>query len=83
MQVCRAEACQARGANGLLAKATEMATGFDVEVDEVFCLGNCALGPSVAVDGRLHGGVDEVALGTIIARRNAARRARRAASRDQ
>ncbi len=24
----------------------------------MFCLGNCALGPSVAVDGRLHGGVD-------------------------
>ncbi len=66
VQVCRAEACQARGANGLLAKATEMAAGIDVEVEEVFCLGNCALGPSVAVDGRLHGGVDEVVLGTIL-----------------
>ena len=68
VQVCRAEACQARGANGLLAKATEMAAGIDVEVDEVFCLGNCALGPSVAVDGRLYGGVDEVELGAIINR---------------
>jgi formate dehydrogenase iron-sulfur subunit len=68
VQVCRAEACQARGANGLLARATEMAAGVDVEVDEVFCLGNCALGPSVAVDGRLYGGVDEVALGAIIHR---------------
>ncbi len=68
VHVCRAEACQARGANGLLAKATEMAAGIDVEVDEVFCLGNCALGPSVAVDGRLFGGVDEVALGAIISR---------------
>ena len=29
--------------------------GADVEVDEVFCLGNCALGPSGTVDGRLHG----------------------------
>ena len=26
-----------------------------VEVDEVFCLGNCALGPSGMLDGRLHG----------------------------
>jgi formate dehydrogenase iron-sulfur subunit len=66
VQVCRAEACQARGGNGLLAKATELANGVDIEVDEVFCLGNCALGPSVAVDGRLYGHVDEVALATIV-----------------
>jgi len=68
VQVCRAEACQARGANGLMARATELATGIDIEVEEVFCLGNCALGPSVAVDGRLYGGVDDVALGAIINR---------------
>jgi formate dehydrogenase subunit gamma len=29
--------------------------GDDVEVAEVFCLGNCALGPSGTLDGRLHG----------------------------
>ncbi len=68
VQVCRAEACQARGGNGLLAKAVELAAGADVEVDEVFCLGNCALGPSVAVDGRVFGGVDEVAITTIVNR---------------
>ncbi len=68
VQVCRAEACQARGASGLHARAVELATGVAVEVDEVFCLGNCALGPSVAVDGRLFGGVDEVAIATIINR---------------
>ena len=68
VQVCRAEACQARGGNGLLATATELAAVFDVEVEAVFCLGNCALGPSVAVDGALHGHVDEVALGAIIGR---------------
>ena len=27
----------------------------DVEVGEVFCLGNCALGPSGMLDGALHG----------------------------
>jgi formate dehydrogenase subunit gamma len=31
------------------------ALGADVEVAEIFCLGNCALGPSGTVDGRLHG----------------------------
>ncbi|MEP7114783.1 MAG: NAD(P)H-dependent oxidoreductase subunit E [Ilumatobacteraceae bacterium] len=68
VQVCRAEACQARGANGLLGMATSIAAGLDVEVDEVFCLGNCALGPSVAVGGRLYARVDEVAIETIIRR---------------
>ena len=66
VQVCRAEACQARGANGLHAKAVELAVGAAVEVDEVFCLGNCALGPSVAVDGRLHAHVDLDSIETII-----------------
>jgi formate dehydrogenase iron-sulfur subunit len=68
VQVCRAEACQARGGSSLHAKASELADGVAVEVEEVFCLGNCALGPSVAVDGRLYGHVDEVALDSIIRR---------------
>jgi formate dehydrogenase subunit gamma len=66
VQICRAEACQALGANELLACA-ERETGLSpgqtaaagsVTVDQVFCLGNCALGPSVMVNGRLHGRVD-------------------------
>ena len=68
VQVCRAEACQARGGNGLLAAATQLATGVAVEVEEVFCLGNCALGPAVAVDGHLYGRVDEARIATIINR---------------
>lgn len=57
--LCRAEACQAVGAVDLetTAQATAASGGYgpDVEVGEVFCLGNCALGPSGTVDGRLHG----------------------------
>ncbi|HRW19744.1 MAG TPA: NAD(P)H-dependent oxidoreductase subunit E [Dermatophilaceae bacterium] len=54
--LCRAEACQAVGAEALCAAATaELAGAADVEIAEVFCLGNCALGPSGTVDGRLHG----------------------------
>jgi formate dehydrogenase subunit gamma len=53
--LCRAEACQARGAEATYADATERWAGSsDVEVAEVFCLGNCALGPSGTVDGSLH-----------------------------
>lgn len=61
--LCRAEACQAVGAEQLFADARTArlgsdAAGADVEVDEVFCLGNCALGPSGTIDGRLYGRLD-------------------------
>ncbi|WP_425574011.1 NAD(P)H-dependent oxidoreductase subunit E [Nocardioides bigeumensis] len=55
--LCRGEACQSVGAEPLYADTTSRAAdlGSDVEVDEVFCFGNCALGPSGTLDGRLHG----------------------------
>jgi formate dehydrogenase subunit gamma len=56
VHLCRAEACQAVGAEPLYAEARRrFGDRDDVEVDEVFCLGNCALGPSGMIDGRLHG----------------------------
>lgn len=57
LTLCRAEACQAVGAAELFADTVARAAdlGTDVEVAEVFCLGNCALGPSGTMDGRLHG----------------------------
>jgi len=56
VQLCRGEACQSVGAEALYAAARAgLGARQDVEVDEVFCLGNCALGPSGMVDGRLHG----------------------------
>ena len=66
VKVCRAEACQAAGVDDLVAhvRATlgigvgETSADRGVSVDQVFCLGNCALGPSVMVDGRIHGRVD-------------------------
>lgn len=55
--LCRGEACQSVGAEALYAETSGRSAelGDDVEVHEVFCLGNCALGPSGTVDGRLHG----------------------------
>jgi formate dehydrogenase iron-sulfur subunit len=38
-----------------------------VEIEEVFCLGHCSLGPAVAVQGRLSGGVTPEAIERIIA----------------
>ena len=66
VQVCRGEACQSVGAHALAEHATSSlgvdfgstAADGSVTLDEVFCLGNCALGPTVTVNGRLHGRVN-------------------------
>lgn len=53
VRVCRGEACQSVGADALHRDlAAELGDG-RVEVGEVFCLGNCALGPSAQVNNRL------------------------------
>ena len=65
VKLCRAEACQAVGARALETHLREQlgidlhATTADgrVTLEPVYCLGNCALGPSVMIDGRLHGRV--------------------------
>jgi len=55
--LCRGEACQSVGAEALYdaTRARSGSLGAGVDVGEVFCLGNCALGPSGMLDGRLHG----------------------------
>ncbi len=63
LKLCRAEACQAMGADRL-AGAVQAALGIDwhettpdgrVTLEPVFCLGLCACGPAAMVDGRLVG----------------------------
>ena len=74
VRICRAEACQAVGAEALADHATRaLGVGFGettddggVTLDEVFCLGNCALGPSVQVDGVLRGRVTPARLDAIL-----------------
>lgn len=73
VRICRAEACQAVGADSLMDWARESGlepggTTADgsVTVEQVFCLGNCALGPSVEVNGRLYGRVGTARLGSIL-----------------
>jgi formate dehydrogenase subunit gamma len=38
-----------------------------VTLEQVFCLGNCALSPAVMVDGQLKGRVDEARFDALIA----------------
>ena len=74
VQVCRGEACQSVGGHALARHATS-SLGVDfggttadgsVTLDEVFCLGNCALGPTVTVDGHLHGRVRTAELDRLV-----------------
>jgi formate dehydrogenase subunit gamma len=59
IRICRAEACQAMGAEALIARL-ERALGVRlgepggaVALEAVFCLGLCACGPAAQVDDRL------------------------------
>lgn len=66
LEVCRAEACQARGSRALEAhvKATlgvdyhATTTDRHFTLEPVYCLGNCACGPNVSVDGQVAGRMD-------------------------
>ena len=61
--LCRAEACQAMGCEDLVHYLeTEQGITIDstspsghLTVETVYCLGNCALGPSALIDGALVG----------------------------
>jgi len=74
VQVCRGEACQSVGGHALAEHATtSLRVDFggttadgSITLDEVFCLGNCALGPTVTVDGRLHGRVGAAELDRLV-----------------
>jgi formate dehydrogenase subunit gamma len=65
MHLCRAEACQARGSVALEAHVKSRlgiefhGTTSDgaITLEPVYCLGNCALGPSLMIDQQLHGRV--------------------------
>lgn len=75
VKICRAEACQAVGANALadstLAKLAIDWNGTSangaVTVEPVYCLGLCACGPAAMVDGRVVGRVDEARMESILA----------------
>ena len=64
--VCVAEACQAAGVRSLIEQiehdfGVTLGAGTDsgpIEFAKAYCLGNCALGPAVMVNGRLVGRCD-------------------------
>ena len=67
VRVCMGEACQAVGARELMSAATRI-LGPRCDVQQVFCMGNCALGPTAVVAGKLHGRMSTVDLEPAVAR---------------
>lgn len=75
VKLCRAEACQAVGADRLADHARsklgvdwhETTKNGNLTLEPVFCLGLCACGPAALVDGKVVGRVDEAKLDHIIA----------------
>lgn len=75
MQICRAESCQAMGAQALEAHAKKclnvdyhQTTADDaITLEAVYCLGNCALSPAVMMDDEVYGRVSAEDLEAIIA----------------
>ncbi len=61
IELCRAEACQARGVEALVPAATA-AAGERVRSKPVYCLGLCSVGPVARHGELLHARLDEAAL---------------------
>jgi len=65
LRICRAESCQAMGCDALIdhvenragVKLGETTPDGSLTVEQVFCLGNCALSPAVMMDGEPYGRV--------------------------
>jgi formate dehydrogenase subunit gamma len=80
LKVCRAEACQAMGSESLVeylqsrlgVPMGETTIDGSITLENVYCLGNCALSPAVMLDGDLHGRVSSESADRLVheARRN-------------
>jgi len=75
VEICRAEACQAVGARQLEAHAKSRLgldyhqTGADGQfsLEPVYCLGNCACGPSIRIGDAVYGRVSEARFDELLA----------------
>ncbi len=74
LALCQAEACQARGCRTLTEKA-EAALGCNLgehtkdnrwELEPIYCLGLCASGPAIELDGKLYARVTPERLESLI-----------------
>jgi formate dehydrogenase subunit gamma len=74
LKLCRAEACQAAGADALSARAQARlgvpiggtTPNRGVTLEPVYCLGLCATAPAAMLDGRVVGRLDEQRLDALL-----------------
>ena len=75
LHICRAESCQAMGADALEAYAKsklsidfhETSSDGSNTLEPIYCLGNCALSPAVMLDEKVYGRVSSTRLDELIA----------------
>ena len=65
LKLCRAEACKARGVEALVAGAEAAAQG-KVEIETIYCLGLCSVGPNAMVGKDVHARLDAGKLAALI-----------------
>lgn len=65
VQICRAEACKARGVEALMDGA-QQAAGDRVKLHTVYCLGLCSAGPAARVGDTLHARLTPLSLANVI-----------------
>jgi formate dehydrogenase subunit gamma len=66
IRMCRAEACQAMGANAVAARVLQhfgvdwggTSANGGVTIEPVYCLGLCSVAPSALIDGAPHGRIE-------------------------
>ena len=74
VRICVAEACQSVGSGAVVQRAEgELGVSMGersvdaVDLESVYCLGNCALGPAALVDGQLLGRLSPPQIAAVIA----------------
>ena len=75
LKLCRAEACQSMGGDGL-AERVKTLLGIDfhqttldggVTLEPVYCLGLCACAPAAMLDGEVYGRIDDQMAAELVA----------------
>ena len=74
LQICRAESCQAMGCEALVQRLRmthhlepgQTSANGALTIENVYCLGHCALSPAVLLDGEPIGRLDEARLDALV-----------------
>ncbi len=65
VEICRAEACKARGIEALMPEA-EVLAGKKVRLETVYCLGLCSVGPNARVGNTMYSRLDADSLKRLV-----------------